>query len=143
MSNKTQLQTNNTALDGYIARINAAKETAASLPEAGGSGGSVNIKNIQVTGNFYGDSLWYSQLNEDTQTISYINSYEQDSLLILENSLLIIEEGTGMNTFGSTEITGASDSFQISSYYLNSNKFVIIKIGTSDTDIQITKIEDV
>jgi hypothetical protein len=39
MSNKTQLQTNNTALDGYIARINAAKDVAASLPEAGGSGG--------------------------------------------------------------------------------------------------------
>ena len=39
MSNKTQLQTNNTSLDGYIARINAAKEVAASLPEAGGSGG--------------------------------------------------------------------------------------------------------
>lgn len=36
MSNKTQLQTNNAALDGYIARINAAKETAAGLPEAGG-----------------------------------------------------------------------------------------------------------
>ena len=143
MSNKTQLQTNNTALDGYIARINAAKETAASLPEAGGSGGSVNIKNIQVTGNFNGDSLWYSQLNEDTQTISYINSYEQDSLLVLENSLLIIEDGSGMVTFGSVQITGASDSFQISSYYLNSNKFVIIKIGTSDTDIQITKIQDV
>lgn len=40
MSNKTQLQTNNTALDGYIARINAVKEVAAGLPEAGGSGGS-------------------------------------------------------------------------------------------------------
>lgn len=39
MSNKTQLQTNNTALDGYIARINAAKEVAAGLPEAGGGGG--------------------------------------------------------------------------------------------------------
>jgi hypothetical protein len=42
MSNKTQLQTNNSALDGYIARINAAKEVVAGLPEAGGSdGGSV------------------------------------------------------------------------------------------------------
>lgn len=43
MSNKTQLQTNNTALDGYIARINAAKEVAASLPDAGGgsSGGTL------------------------------------------------------------------------------------------------------
>ena len=35
MSNKTQLQTNNTTLDEYIARINSAKEVAASLPEAG------------------------------------------------------------------------------------------------------------
>lgn len=44
MSNKTQLQENNTALDGYIARINAAKEVAAGLPEAGGSSdGSSNI----------------------------------------------------------------------------------------------------
>lgn len=34
MSNKTQLQTNNAVLDGYIARINAAKETAAGLPES-------------------------------------------------------------------------------------------------------------
>lgn len=40
MSNKTQLQTNNTALDALITRVNAAKDTAASLPEAGGSGGA-------------------------------------------------------------------------------------------------------
>ena len=39
MSNKTQLQTNNTNLDALIARVNAAKNVAASLPEAGGSGG--------------------------------------------------------------------------------------------------------
>ena len=36
MSNKTQLQTNNASLDGYISRIQAAKEVAATLPEAGG-----------------------------------------------------------------------------------------------------------
>lgn len=40
MSNKTQLQTNNTNLDALITRVNAAKDTAASLPEAGGGGGS-------------------------------------------------------------------------------------------------------
>lgn len=34
MSNKTQLQTNNEALDGYINRINAAKQVAATLPES-------------------------------------------------------------------------------------------------------------
>jgi hypothetical protein len=47
MSNKTQLQTNNTALDGYIARINAAKEVAAGLPEAGG-GGSESVETCSL-----------------------------------------------------------------------------------------------
>ena len=43
MSNKTQLQTNNTTLDGYITRINAAKDVVAGLPEAGGSSGTVSV----------------------------------------------------------------------------------------------------
>lgn len=36
MSIKTQLQVNNDELDALITRVNAAKNTAASLPEAGG-----------------------------------------------------------------------------------------------------------
>lgn len=57
MSNKTQLQTNNTALDGYIDRINAAKQVAATLPESeldlsfyldGTIGGVVVDKDISV-----------------------------------------------------------------------------------------------
>lgn len=40
MSNKTQLQTNNATLDTLIARVNSAKNTASSLPEAGGGGSS-------------------------------------------------------------------------------------------------------
>lgn len=40
MTNKYRLQENNANLDGYIARVNAAKDVAATLPEAGG-GGSV------------------------------------------------------------------------------------------------------
>lgn len=47
MSNKTQLQTNNNKLDTLITRVNAAKEVAASLPEAG-SGGSGNIETCTV-----------------------------------------------------------------------------------------------
>lgn len=39
MSNKTQLQTNNTALDALIRRVKTAKYVVAFLPEAGGSGG--------------------------------------------------------------------------------------------------------
>ena len=38
MSNKTQLQTNNSNLDALIARVNAAKDIAASLPEGGSDG---------------------------------------------------------------------------------------------------------
>lgn len=58
MSNKTQLQTNNTALDGYIARINAAKEVAASLPDASG-GGSIETCTLNITNNDNGFSLNY------------------------------------------------------------------------------------
>lgn len=52
MSNKTQLQTNNTNLDALITRVNAAKDTAASLPEAGSGGsggGSVETCTVTVT----------------------------------------------------------------------------------------------
>jgi hypothetical protein len=34
MTNKAKLQENNTALDGYIARVNAAKDVASNLPDA-------------------------------------------------------------------------------------------------------------
>ena len=49
MSNKTQLQTNNTKLDTLIARVNSAKDVAASLPDAGGSGGGGNVETCTVT----------------------------------------------------------------------------------------------
>ena len=50
MSNKTQLQTNNANLDALITRVNAAKDTAASLPEAGGADGSSNtVETCTVT----------------------------------------------------------------------------------------------
>lgn len=57
MSNKTQLQTNNASLDEFITRINAAKEVAAGLPEAG-SGGTSNIVSITVD-NQSGAALYY------------------------------------------------------------------------------------
>ncbi|MEE1084288.1 MAG: hypothetical protein UH850_11245 [Paludibacteraceae bacterium] len=52
MSNKTQLQTNNTNLDALIERVNAAKDTAASLPENGGSnsgGGNIETCTFEIT----------------------------------------------------------------------------------------------
>ena len=68
MSNKQQLQTNNTSLDNCIARINAAKEVAAGLPEAGGSSGGSDIATctIEIINNTKGkimesliDELWF------------------------------------------------------------------------------------
>lgn len=52
MSNKTQLQTNNTDLDALIARVNAAKDTASSLPDAGSGGGSSGGTLQMTTGTF-------------------------------------------------------------------------------------------
>lgn len=55
MSNKTQLQTNNTDLDALIARVNAAKDTASSLPDAGSGGsggGSVETCTVTIQANY-------------------------------------------------------------------------------------------
>lgn len=73
MSNKQQLQTNNTALDRYIARINAAKDVAASLPDAGSGGG--NIETCTVT------------LTATTGIIRYGATKYVDGILTCENSV--------------------------------------------------------
>lgn len=44
MSNKSQLQTNNTNLDALITRVNTAKNTAASLPNAGSATEDLNTE---------------------------------------------------------------------------------------------------
>lgn len=78
MSNKTQLQTNNTTLDSYIARINAAKETAASLPEAGSgdSGGGASVETCTVTINNYSGECFsgiIATVIEGGQEVPYIS----------------------------------------------------------------------
>lgn len=74
MSNKTQLQTNNASLDDYIARINAAKDVAATLPEAGGGGTTVEAFTGTVCGPTSGDddSLTFIY-TDDTLTHRSIN----------------------------------------------------------------------
>lgn len=69
MSNKTQLQTNNTALDGYIARINAAKDVAASLPEAGSGGGaSMETCTVTLSDDLSRTTWYYTDSNMTLQT---------------------------------------------------------------------------
>ena len=93
MSNKAQLQVNNSELDNYIARINAAKEVAASLPDVGSGGGSVET----WTGTLYGASglgdlpnKIYSYTDE-TSTLQSITVApgESATIKILANTYII------------------------------------------------------
>lgn len=58
MSNKTQLQTNNTNLASYIDRVTALIDMANGLPEADGSGGSVETCNVEITLNVAGCNVY-------------------------------------------------------------------------------------
>ena len=70
MSNKTQLQENNTALDSLISRVNAVKDTAASLPEAGsGSSGGIEYEVFELNPG-YPDTFYYT-LPRVTHAIGY------------------------------------------------------------------------
>ena len=86
MSNKTQLQTNNTTLDGYIARINAAKDIAASLPEAGGSSSGGDVETCIITlSDETGSVIWhYTDANKTLQMHT-----GSGSIIVLTNTLII------------------------------------------------------
>ena len=96
MSNKTQLQTNHTALDGFIARINTAKETAASLPEAGGEsgGGSVETWTGTVTVSMMDEcTVSYTDKNCELQE-EYIGGPGNPTSItieIIKNSLICLD----------------------------------------------------
>lgn len=97
MSNKTQLQTNNTALDGYIARINTAKEVAASLPEAGGSGGgSVETCTLTIFGDAPADpdsKLWYTDGSSAVKSIALPDFGDSISVTVSKNSIVVSTNG--------------------------------------------------
>lgn len=99
MSNKTQLQTNNASLDGYIARINAAKEVAASLPEAGSSGGgSVETCTVGFTFIDYVNdnpgTLYYMKPDMSLGVATYQASREEfvppTEVTVIKNSIVAI-----------------------------------------------------
>jgi hypothetical protein len=96
MSNKTQLQTNNTALDGYIARINAAKDVAAGLPEAGGSGGGASIETCTVTISNESQTVkcCYTDANMTIQ-----NCIGSKTITVPKNTLLFSLEPTTYTSF--------------------------------------------
>lgn len=126
MSNKTQLQTNNTALDGYIARINAAKEVAAGLPEAGGggSGGSVETWTGRITPEamFPGTlTVYYTDSNMTAQTKS-ISISDETTLEIAANTIIFIAGNICNASSGCTRLGGGTGSY---AYLITANNFVI------------------
>lgn len=95
MSNKTQLQTNNTALDGYIARINSAKEVAASLPEVGSGSGGGSVETVTVS--------FYASMPDPGSMIHYIdNTMTLQSEEIQSGGAYIVAKGSIFVTDGLT-----------------------------------------
>ena len=101
MSNKTQLQTNNTNLDALIARVNAAKDVAASLPEAGGGsgGGSVEVVTGTITASSpFGVSGAVYYLDEN---MSVQQKDTEGTISVVKNSIVfVLNGGDGVNLAG-------------------------------------------
>jgi hypothetical protein len=126
MSNKTQLQTNNTALDALITRVNAAKETAASLPEAGGgAGGDVKTCTVTFAMNdpfgFGGMFRWIS-LTDGIYSTEETGVCDGESYEVVCNSMANMPDAT------ITQVSSVDGTSQHEGY---GN----IYIGTSDTTI--------
>ena len=104
MSNKIQLQTNNADLQSLIDRVNAAKDIAASLPEAGG-GGSLETCTVSLgmDGPTANDSLvYYTNENQELATETFKSSI---TIKCLKNSIISTNNGgTRVNTSGSLEV---------------------------------------
>ena len=92
MSNKIQLQTNNNALNALIERVNAAKDTAASLPEIGGdgSGGVGETVTLYVCEEgpmtWWDGSIYYVEPNGD---LAYLVEPDVGEYQVLKNSIVI------------------------------------------------------
>lgn len=128
MSSKTQLQTNNTDLQSLIDRVNAAKDIAASLPEAGG-GGSLETctVSLETDGPTIEDILvHYINENQElaTETLTFKSSI---TIKCLKNSIISTNNG-GMevNTSGSLEVL-----------YRRGNCLVLHVFGDGNVDISL------
>jgi hypothetical protein len=130
MSNKTQLQTNNAALDSYITRINAAKDVAASLPEAGGA--SVDTCTI-VFDSKYNDALHAVPAVLSVYENGVIQPYIYDGWTLKDvtvsnvvcSSLIVLENISNLFTYDSNSMkaSGGAEVLQMNS----SNKYVILR----------------
>lgn len=124
MSNKTQLQTNNTNLDALITRVNAAKDTAASLPDAGNGSGSGNIETCTVTLTVPNITCYYidgNTLELKTTTTTYDNDTTTitvpiNSIIAIYNSgsSVITSTGSYSDLFSNSHSAGRYIAYYIS-----------------------------
>ena len=147
MSNKTQLQTNNAALDSYIARINAAKDVAASLPEADSGGGGGGIETctvvIRINFDFLDPSIYYITQNQsgEVEIKSDYNFYhpngdssvmEYTAENVCCNSMMVLFESGWMLPINYT-INGTASMFEHAS-----GQSIILSPSVSNENCVIT-----
>lgn len=105
MSNKTQLQTNNTTLDALITRVNAAKDTAASLPEAGSSGGG-SVETITITCTTLPDPGTVIYYMDETMTLQQKSVSRNAQYTIVKGTIFIVNNWPTTNFCGCQSICG-------------------------------------
>lgn len=142
MSNKTQLQTNNIALDALITRVNAAKDIAASLPEAGeGSGEATSntpaVCPLFISGVYTPTSITYTVLDSvgmlETITNSSITRIEE--LPVVCGTIVFIEL--------TLPITNLLNLDNINIIFQHENKLAFsIQKGVSEASMIILAIPD-
>lgn len=123
MSNKTQLQTNNTALDGYITRINAAKEVAVGLPEAGGSGGG-SVETYSGKISFFIPYPLTVTYTDSTLSCTTVNINDLTNINVVKNTIVFITGGMCNAISGCTRLGGGTGSY---AYLITANNFEIQK----------------
>lgn len=140
MSNKTTLQNNNTLLANYVSRVNVAKETAASLPEAGSGGGSSGA----------GETCTVTFVNECVGSVSvFFIIVETDGTPTLSTgSVWIGEENIYENVLCNTRIRVDFSDILLSVESVDGTSYAILNddqneakelfIGTSDTIVTMT-----
>ena len=125
MSNKTQLQTNNTNLDTLITRVNAAKDVAASLPEAGGTGGEDNVEvvDVDILVNLPEVTVYYVNESKELQEVTGGMMTPISALKVKKNSILVISssvhatsEDTTIALNGYTIVFVTSDAPQLTAF---------------------------
>lgn len=129
MSNKTTLQNNNTLLANYVSRVNVAKETAASLPEAGSGGGNTAVETctVTITGNassYYPVNVGYTSVDTNGEIIYKHDTCSSSSITItcLKNSVIAVDFKTSYNILSSPTVTASGLFFN--------GKLAVFKIET-------------